>query len=107
MSYEVQKIFETPDPDGVIRRAIDLLDEGQLIILPTETVYGAAVRLDRPKGVDAFRTLRGDVKGPFTIHVASAAKVRDLVGPLSELGLRMTQKLWPGSLRKRKSTRVC
>lgn len=96
MSFEVQKIFETPDPGAVIQRAVDLLNAGELVILPTETVYGAAARLDRPKAVEAFRKLRGDVKNPFTIHVPSASRARDLVGTLSELGLRMTQKLWPG-----------
>jgi protein-tyrosine phosphatase len=96
MTLDVQKILDVDDPDAVVRRASDLLNEGQLVILPTETVYGAAVRLDRPKAVEAFRRIRGDATGPFTVHVASPTQVRELVGPLSELGLRMTQKLWPG-----------
>lgn len=96
MSVDVQKIFEVPDPVGVVRRAVDLLAEGELVVLPTETVYGAAGRLDRPAAVSKLRKLRGNATGPFTIHVPSAQRVREYVGPLSELGLRMTQKLWPG-----------
>lgn len=96
MSLDTQKIFEVADPDAVIDRAVTLLDEGELIVLPTETVYGAAGRLDRPTAVQKLRDLRIDASGPFTIHLPSADRVRELVGSLSELGVRMTQKLWPG-----------
>ncbi len=96
MSLDVQKIFEVSDPAAVVKRAVDLLDDGELVVIPTETVYGAAARLDRPKAVEQFRKLRSNASGPFTIHVSSAQRVRELVGPLSDLGLRMTQKLWPG-----------
>lgn len=96
MTLDLQNILEADDPDAILSRAARLLDEGELVVLPTETVYGAAARLDRPKAVEALRRIRGSATGPFTIHVTSPSQVRDLVGPLTDLGLRMTQKLWPG-----------
>ncbi len=96
MSVEVAKIFETTDPTAVTRRAVQLLDAGELVVIPTETVYGAAGRLDRPGAVAKLRQLRGNANGPFTIHVASAEQAKPLVGPLSELAHRMMNKLWPG-----------
>src|SRR5438067_1534332 len=41
-------IFSTGDYDGQIRRAAELLRAGGLVLLPTETVYGAAGLLAHP-----------------------------------------------------------
>ncbi len=44
-------ILESRDLVGDLRQGADLLNGGGVIVLPTETVYGAAGRLDRPEAM--------------------------------------------------------
>jgi protein-tyrosine phosphatase len=96
MPIERHDIFESDDPDALAARAAKLLDDGAVLVLPTETVYGAAGRLDRPQAVETLRKLRGNVTGPFTIHVGAPEDAAAYLGPLTPLGHRLTGKLWPG-----------
>ena len=96
MPVEVQRYLDQANPDVLLGRAAAALDEGDVVVLPTETVYGAAGRLDRPAAVAKLRVLRQGATGPFTIHVPHADAAEALVGPFSPLARRMTQKLWPG-----------
>ncbi|HQY87279.1 MAG TPA: Sua5/YciO/YrdC/YwlC family protein [Tepidisphaeraceae bacterium] len=96
MSLTVQNIFKLPDPQEVLEAAGRTLASGALVVLPTETVYGAAARLDHPDSLRRLRAARGPVNGAFTIHVASAAQASNYLGEVSALGRRMMHKLWPG-----------
>ena len=96
MPVEVQRYSDPTNDDALLARAAAALDAGEVVVLPTETVYGAAGRLDRPAAVEKLRVLRQGATGPFTIHIASAEAAEQFVGRLSPLAKRMTQKLWPG-----------
>ncbi len=97
MSAPVVQIFETGDYDAQVSRAAELLNSGSLIVLPTETVYGLAARLDRPQAMSRLRALRPTAEPkPFTLHLAHRHEAERYLGSISELGRRMIQKLWPG-----------
>ena len=89
-------IFETEAFEAEIARAAELLTGGGIVVLPTETVYGAAAVLNHPQGLNRLRDLRGGDGKPFTIHLARPADATRYLGPLNELGRRMIRKLWPG-----------
>jgi len=97
MPAQVVKILESTDYSSEVRRAAELLNGGGVVVLPTETVYGLAARLDKP---DALRRLadsrRADSKGPFTPHLADSGAAAQFIGPVGELAQRMMKKLWPG-----------
>src|SRR4051812_31262 len=99
MPPPVVSIFDAPDYDEQIARARESLASGGVVVLPTETVYGAAALLRHPQGRQRLADLRGgDRNRPFTVHLArrdDAAKLIDL-SQVGELGRRMMQKLWPG-----------
>jgi tRNA threonylcarbamoyl adenosine modification protein (Sua5/YciO/YrdC/YwlC family) len=80
-----------------ISRAAKLLRDGKVVVVPTETVYGAAALLSQPSAVARLRALRGDSGAqPLTVHLADRTGAKHFLGPVSELGLRMMKKLWPG-----------
>lgn len=59
-----------------IERAADALVAGQLVGLPTETVYGLAADADNEAAVRAIFTAKGrPADHPLIVHVASAAQV--------------------------------
>ena len=51
MPANVVKIFDAADYDAQIARASEKLRGGGVVVLPTETVYGAAGALDRTYAV--------------------------------------------------------
>lgn len=85
------------DAPGALDRAAELLRRGQLIALPTETVYGLAVLPEREpleRLVEAKR--RSSEKG-IQLLVDSLAQVRT-VAELPAIAERLAQRFWPGPL---------
>lgn len=81
-----------------IQRAAEVLRDGGLVAVPTETVYGLAARADRE---DAVRKIY-DAKGrpsfnPLIIHVPDVAAAARLAR-LDERAERLAAHFWPGAL---------
>jgi len=97
MATPVISIFSVGDYDAQVQRGAEVLRSGGLVVLPTETVYGAAGLLSHPTARSRLRELRGDASPkPFTVHVAHPADALDYLGAVSDLGKRLMKKLWPG-----------
>ena len=98
MSEIVIPILESNDIDRDLMRGIGALAKGSLVLLPTETVYAVAGRLDRAAVRTRLRALRpGDeAPPPFIPHLASPADAATYLGPLTPYVARLTSKLWPG-----------
>ena len=97
MAVPTVPIFSTGDYEAQVRRGAELLRAGGIVLLPTETVYGAAGLLTHPDARRRLHALREDAgPGPFIVHLARAEDARRYLGPVSELGERMMRKLWPG-----------
>src|SRR2546430_9139413 len=96
MSLPVVSIFEG-QYETHIRLAAERLRAGALVVLPTETVYGAVAALDRPEALERLRQLRpSDQPHAFIPHLARPSDCGRFLGPLSEFGQRCVRKLWPG-----------
>src|SRR5688500_7618457 len=94
----VVSIFEAGDYDEQIGRAVTLLREGGIVVLPTETLYGAAGVLGNDKAMARLKAIRGSAgEGkPFTIHLARREQAMRYIGEVGEVGQRLMKKLWPG-----------
>jgi len=80
--------------------AVEALREGALVVLPTETVYGIAVNLEKPDSVRRLQELRqSPPEKPVTIHIADREALRKIVPPpLGPAAERLIRKFWPGPL---------
>ena len=97
MAAPVLNIFDARDFDDQIARAAALLKEGKLVVLPTETVYGGAALLTKRDALSRLRALAPQAKPkPLVMHLARRDDAPRYLGPVSDLGKRMMQKLWPG-----------
>ena len=87
-----------PDP-AQVELAVAALRRGELIALPTETVYGIAARIDLAEAVERLRTVKGrpDQK-PFTVHLADAADAARWSEPLPAMAQRLAARYWPGPI---------
>lgn len=94
---------QTPtSTDGISRPgvtgAVETLNAGGLVIIPTETVYAVAGRLDRPEAVARLCALRNPAAqvSPLTLHVGAASDALPFLDSLTAFQKRTLSRLWPG-----------
>lgn len=81
-----------------IDQAVSLLKAGQVVALPTETVYGLAACLSNQTAIAKVFHLKGRPDdNPLIVHVASVDQVFDLVASVPE-NFNKILKFWPGPL---------
>jgi len=92
------------DPETFDGTALDpaakALREGGIVALPTETVYGLAVNLEKPESIRRLLELRGSPPDKkLTVHIGDRDYLRRVVpGPVPPSASRLIQKFWPGPL---------
>jgi L-threonylcarbamoyladenylate synthase len=88
--------------DDAIAQAAALLLAGEVVALPTETVYGLAGNALNPAAVARiFSAKRRPAFDPLIVHVAGVDSIEPLVrmsGPVRHQVDRLTRQFWPGPL---------
>ena len=84
---------------SAVERAAALLSSGDVVALPTETVYGLAANALDPVAVGKIYTTKGRPSlNPVIVHVADLAMARSCVREWPELAERLAAAFWPGPL---------
>jgi L-threonylcarbamoyladenylate synthase len=87
-----------PSPEA-ISRAVKLLRDGQLVGLPTETVYGLAGDGMNPTALARiFETKQRPLFDPLILHFADAEAAFAYAEDVPEEARRLAEKFWPGPL---------
>ncbi|NQW65869.1 MAG: threonylcarbamoyl-AMP synthase [Burkholderiales bacterium] len=82
-----------------VRDAAQALARGDLIGLPTETVYGLAADAMNPLAVAAIFTAKGrPVSHPLIVHVVDAAQVPKFASHVPVFAQKLMSAFWPGPL---------
>lgn len=82
-----------------IIRARQLLQEGQLVAIPTETVYGLAANALNEKAVlEIFKAKNRPHFDPLIVHVAGIAQAETLATAFHDKAKALARKFWPGPL---------
>jgi len=91
--------ISNPADTALVAEAADALASGQLVVFPTETVYGLGASAVSREAVDALSRLKDREPGkPFTLHLADPAEAERYAGPLPPKARRLIRKIWPGPL---------
>lgn len=91
-------IFDGNAPEA-IATAVDALVAGELIGLPTETVYGLAANASDASAVaKIFATKGRPTDHPLIVHVADAEAVSHFVPQVPDFAQRLIDRFWPGPL---------
>ena len=98
METKVLHINDEKD-EAQIQEAARLLREGELVIFPTETVYGLGGNGLDEGAVDKIFRAKGRPKdNPLILHVADPEQVLDLVKVIPPKGKDCMDVFWPGPL---------
>jgi L-threonylcarbamoyladenylate synthase len=96
MLSEVMRIDQdSPDP-RLLKSAVDYLEAGDVIIHPTETVYGFAGYFLKESALQKIITLKSrEIQQPFSIMVNSTKEMISLCGESSEKIKRFLNRIFP------------
>lgn len=86
------------DPES-IQEAGRLLKAGQLVVFPTETVYGLGANALDPAAVQRIFDAKGrPADNPLIVHVAALEAAKRLTASWPPLADRLARVFWPGPL---------
>lgn len=84
---------------AAITQAVQAIAAGQLLGLPTETVYGLAADAARPDAVARIFAAKGRPSNhPLIVHVVDAAGVAHFARDMPAFAERLMAAFWPGPL---------
>lgn len=82
-----------------VLEAADLLKQGELVVLPTETVYGLAANALDAAAVKKIYEVKGrPSRNPLIVHVNSLEMARECAGEWPAIATEMADEFWPGPL---------
>jgi len=91
---------DTPDLfRAAVHRAAEALRAGEVVALPTETVYGLAANALNAEAVLRIFDIKGrPAHNPIIVHVASVEMARRCVADWPAMAERLAKAFWPGPL---------
>jgi L-threonylcarbamoyladenylate synthase len=96
------QILPTDTPElfeAAVSRAAELLRIGEVVALPTETVYGLAANALDPRAVGRIFEIKGrPAHNPIIAHVADLEMARRCVSVWPPVAERLAAAFWPGPL---------
>jgi tRNA threonylcarbamoyl adenosine modification protein (Sua5/YciO/YrdC/YwlC family) len=82
-----------------VEEAATMLADGQLLVLPTDTVYGVGARLDRPDAVRALFRAKGRPESvALPVLVCSLEEATSVGASINPAANSLAEQFWPGPL---------
>ena len=82
-----------------IDKAGDVLNQGKLVAIPTETVYGLAGNAFDENAINAIFSLKNRPKSnPLIVHIKSLEYLEKVASHIPEKAKLLAAKFWPGPL---------
>ncbi|MEK7780629.1 MAG: L-threonylcarbamoyladenylate synthase, partial [Verrucomicrobiota bacterium] len=84
---------------AAVQRAVELLRAGEVVALPTETVYGLAANALDAKAVAKIYEIKGrPAHNPIIVHVADVEMAKQCVTEWPASADQLAKSFWPGPL---------
>ena len=95
----MKTLYLKSDDKKSIQTAAEILQNGGLVAIPTETVYGlAAIALDSEAVKKIFIAKGRPQDNPLIVHVSSIEEIEPLVERIDPRAYALAEKYWPGPL---------
>ena len=83
----------------VVLRAAEALRAGEVVAIPTDTVYGLAAAIDRPDAIDRLYAIKGrPAEKAIPVLIADIGDVYRLTPNFSARAAHLARTFWPGAL---------
>ena len=82
-----------------IERAAALIRSGEVVVFPTETVYGLGADALQPRAVERIFVAKGrPLNDPLIVHIAEEGALAELVSDIPPQVHQLVRAFWPGPL---------
>ena len=99
MKTILYKIEDSDDDNHAVELASELLKAGDVVAIPTETVYGlAADGLNEKACEKIFRVKGRPSDNPIILHISTLDQLDELVLEINDRAKKLIDKFWPGPL---------
>ena len=91
-------IVPAEDPTSLLR-AVEVLGNGGVVAIPTETVYGLAAAVNNPSSLSKVFSVKGrPTTHPLISHLSSIEQLNEWATDISEDAKSLASACWPGPL---------
>lgn len=81
------------------KKAAELLLKGEVVGIPTETVYGLAANASDPEAVKKIFVAKGRPQdNPLIVHIADLSQLAQVAVDIPDAAYKMAKAFWPGPL---------
>ena len=95
----VVALSDCKDEAALVLRAAHALRTGEVVAMPTDTVYGLAAAIDRPDAIDRLYAIKGrPAEKAIPVLISDPEHVQKLTPRLSTTAARLARNFWPGAL---------
>lgn len=95
----MHSLYEMAELTNNIEKAIEALQKGEVVAVPTETVYGLAGNIYNMNAIESiFRIKQRPHYNPLIVHIHSLAQLNDVATDLPAKAYTLAAKFWPGPL---------
>ncbi len=99
MQTEVIAVDPQQPQADIIERAASLLRAGELVVFPTETVYGLGGDALREEAARRIFAAKGrPLTDPLIVHIAQMEELETVAASVPERAQRLAAAFWPGPL---------
>lgn len=82
-----------------VDEAARLLADGQVVAIPTETVYGLAGNAYEPKALaQIFAIKERPTFDPLIVHICDVEQLKDIAKDIPEAAYKLAEAYWPGPM---------
>ena len=82
-----------------VSEAARLLKDGEVVAIPTETVYGLAGNAFEPKALaKIFAAKERPTFDPLIVHIADIAQITDIAKDIPDSAYKLAEAYWPGPM---------
>ena len=82
-----------------IQKAVSILNNNELVAIPTETVYGLAGNIFSEKAIQRiFETKKRPLFNPLIVHISSINALENIVEEVPKKAKLLADAFWPGSM---------
>jgi len=95
----MQTLLLNANDSKAVQTAAQILKDGGLVGIPTETVYGLAANALSGKAVAKIFAAKGrPMDNPLIVHISEFDQLEKLVKQIPEQAKQLAEKFWPGPL---------
>lgn len=82
----------------IINHAVKVLNQGGVVMYPTDTAYGLAADIKNRQGIEKIFKIKGRMNSKVLPLIAGSIKIAEQFIKLTPIGKKLAKKYWPGPL---------